>query len=370
VAGFTKARLGEASKTLAGEYYRSAAVFEREQEGMFARNWIYAGRAEHVAGAGDFVLRAVAGEELILVRGRDGAVRAFYNLCRHRGTRLCAESTGRFTGSIVCPYHAWSYGFDGALLVARHMDDSPGFDRNEYPLHEAAVHEWNGFLFVSLAAEPEPFARALPGLDARFDPWRLGDLRTVETIEYDVACNWKLVFQNYSECYHCPVIHPQLEALSAWDSGRNDLHEGPVLGGYSTLRAGATSLTAGGTSSRPPIADLAPEERERAYYYTIFPSLMLSLHADYAMIHDVRPLAVDRTHVACSWLFEPATIAMPGFDASDAVMFWDRTNRQDWAIGERTQLGIASRAYEPGPYAASEGLLAAFDRHYLGQIRV
>jgi len=368
VEAFTKARLREASKTLPAEWYCSPAVFERERERIFARSWIYAGRAEHVAGPGDFVLREVAGEELIVVRGRDGAIRALYNVCRHRGTRLCAEAAGRFAGSIVCPYHAWTYGFDGALLVARHMADSPGFDRAEYPLREAAVHEWNGFLFVSLAAEPEPFARELAALDARFDPWRLGELRTVETRGYDVACNWKLVFQNYSECYHCPVIHPQLEALSPWDSGRNDLHEGPVLGGFSTLRPGTTGLTASGTSARPPIAGLPAAERERAYYYTIFPSLMLSLHADYAMVHEVRPLAVDRTHVACSWLFETSTIAAPGFDASDAVTFWDQTNRQDWAIGERTQLGIASRAYEPGPYAASEGLLAAFDRHYLSVV--
>ncbi|MBD5657620.1 MAG: aromatic ring-hydroxylating dioxygenase subunit alpha, partial [Candidatus Eremiobacteraeota bacterium] len=193
-------------------------------------------------------------------------------------------------------------------------------------------------------------------------------LRTAHTISYDVACNWKLVFQNYSECYHCPVIHPQLEELSASDSGRNDLHEGAVLGGYSTLRRHEASLTTTGTTTRPAVGSVCGADLERVYYYSIFPSLLLGLHRDCVMAHYVRPLAVDRTRITCLWLFERATIAAAGFDPSDAVDFWDLTNRQDWAVSERTQLGVASRAYVPGPYAESEGLLAAFDRHYLAAL--
>jgi Rieske 2Fe-2S family protein len=173
------------------------------------------------------------------------------------------------------------------------------------------------------------------------------------------------VFLNYSECYHCPVVHPQLEKLSPSDSGRNDLSEGRFLGGYSVLRESAESLTTSGTRTRPAIGNVGGENLNRVYYYTIFPSMLLSLHPDYVMVHYVRPLAADRTHVVCDWLFDPKTIGDPAFDPSDAVDFWDMTNRQDWHVNELTQLGMGSRAYTPGPYANAEGLLSAFDAHYL-----
>lgn len=365
---FTRARLDEASKTLPRDAYCSIANFAAERERIFARDWICVGREEQIAEAGDYVLCDVASESLIVLRGRDAAVRAFYNVCRHRGTRLCGEPAGRFAGAIVCPYHAWTYGLDGSLVAARMMGDVAGFERDDYPLREVPVARWGGFVFVSLADHPEPFARSFDALAGRFDAWNLPGLRAARTIAYDVACNWKLIFQNYSECYHCPVIHPQLEALSDSQSGRNDLHDGPVLGGYSTLREGETSLTTSGTTARPPLGTVAGDDLTRIYYYSLFPSLLLSLHPDYAMVHYVRPLAVDRSAVVCAWLFDPATMTSPAFDPEDAVTFWDRTNRQDWAVSERTQLGVASRAYEPGPYAESEGLLAAFDRHYLGAL--
>jgi Rieske 2Fe-2S family protein len=336
---FVRARVRDGDRTLDGPWYRSEAAFARERERIFAREWICAGRLEQLEGSGDFFTVEIAGESLIVVRGADARVRAFYNVCRHRGTRLCTEPAGRFAGSLQCPYHAWTYGLDGTLLAARTMADVRGFDRGDYPLREAHVALFEGFVFVSLAYRPEPFEDAFAPLIGRFAPWNIGALRTVRSIAYDLACNWKLVFQNYSECYHCPLVHPQLEALSPSDSGQNDLSEGPFLGGYSTLRAGA-SLTCSGTSARPPLGEVAGAELQRTYYYTIFPSLLLSLHPDYVMAHYVTPLAVDRTRIVCAWMFEPATAAAPGFDSSDVVDFWDLTNRQDWKINELTHQGV------------------------------
>ena len=315
------------------------------------------------------MLAEIAGESIIVTCGADDRVRAFYNVCRHRGTRLCTQASGRFTGSIQCPYHAWTYALDGTLLAARTMADVPDFERAGYPLRQAHVATFEGFVFVSLAPQPEPFAQAFAPLAGRFARWKLGELRTARTIAYELACNWKLVFQNYSECYHCPLLHPQLDQLSPSDSGRNDLCEGPFLGGYSELRRHGGSLTTTGTSARAPLGEVGGADLDRVYYYTIFPSLLLSLHPDYAMVHYVEPVAPDRTNVTCAWLFDADAIAAPGFDPSDAVDFWDLTNRQDWAINELTQLGTGSRAYVPGPYANAEGLLAAFDRHYLQQMR-
>ena len=366
---FVKPRVTAGARTLEARFYNASDVFEQERERIFATEWVCAGRLEQLERAGDYFLTEIAGESIIVTRGKDDRVRAFFNVCRHRGTRMCTEQSGRFAGSIQCPYHAWTYALDGTLLSARTMGEVVGFDRSEYPLHEAALATFEGFVFVNLAREPEPLAQAFAPLIGRFARWRIGALRTARTIAYDVACNWKLVFQNYSECYHCPLLHPQLDDLSPSDSGRNDLTEGPFLGGYSELRRHGTSLTKTGTTARAAIGDIDGDDLSRVYYYTIFPSLLLSLHPDYVMAHYVQPAAPNRTKIVCAWLFDPAAIAAPAFDPSDAVDFWDLTNRQDWRINEQTQLGTASRAYTPGPYAAGEGLLAAFDRHYLGIVR-
>lgn len=362
---FLKPSLDRQAKTLDAESYTSPSVFERERAAIFSREWICVGRAENAAHAGDFFTAEVDRESLIVVRGRDGELRAFYNVCRHRGTKMCEGASGRFSGSIQCPYHAWTYALSGELLAARNMDDVPAFDRSEYPLHQAACEVFEGFVFVNLAPDPMPFAQAFASLSGRFAQWQIPSLRTARSISYDLRCNWKLVFLNYSECYHCPVVHPQLDRLSPSDSGRNDLFEGPFLGGYSEFRPGIDALTATGRTARAPIPGIAPENVGRVYYYTIFPSLLLSLHPDYVMVHYIRPRSPALTQVECAFLFPPETMAHTRFDPSDAVDFWDVTNRQDWHVNELTQNGLSSRAYSPGPFAHSEGLLAAFDRYYL-----
>ncbi|HEY5426817.1 MAG TPA: aromatic ring-hydroxylating dioxygenase subunit alpha [Candidatus Tumulicola sp.] len=362
---FTKPVIAAGAKTLPASWYVSPENYANERERIFARDWICVGRAESLERPGDFFTIAPAGESLIVTRDRDGSVRAFFNVCRHRGTRICQESSGHFQGSIQCSYHAWTYGLDGELKVARNMAAVPGFERADYPLKAADVALWEGFIFVNLAAEPEPFERAFAPLIGRFSKWDLPNLRARRTIEYDVACNWKLVFQNYSECYHCPLVHPQLDKLSPSDSGRNDLCEGAVLGGFSELRVRGASLTTNGQTTRPPLGTVSGEDLDRVYYYTIFPSMLLSLHPDYVMTHYVKPVGIARTHVVCEWFFDPAIMSEPHFDPRDAVDFWDLTNRQDWHVSELTQLGLQSRAYSPGPYSNAEGLLAAFDRHYL-----
>ncbi|HUA07774.1 MAG TPA: aromatic ring-hydroxylating dioxygenase subunit alpha [Candidatus Acidoferrales bacterium] len=361
---FVKARV-DGQKTLPAYWYLSPGVFAAESDRLFAREWICVGRSERLEHAGDFFLASVCDESLIVTRDQSGTVRAFFNVCRHRGTRICEPESGRFSGSIQCPYHAWTYGLDGKLKVARNMQEVPGFDVADYPLREASVGQWEGFIFVNLSPQPVDFETVFAPLIGRFAQWSIGSLRTARSIEYDLACNWKLVFQNYSECYHCPLVHPQLDKLSPSDSGRNDLCEGPFLGGYSELRKEGTSLTTSGHTSRPPVGSVGGDDLNRIYYYTLFPSMLLSLHPDYVMVHYARPVNPDRTLVTCAWLFDPQTMAKPDFDPSDAVDFWDTTNRQDWHVNELTHAGLHSRAYAPGPYANAEGLLAAFDRHYL-----
>ncbi len=352
-------------KTLEPHSYRSPDVFDLERERIFAREWICVGRTEQLQRAGDFFLAEVARESLIVVRDADEQVRAFFNVCRHRGTRMCETQSGHFTGSIQCPYHAWTYALNGRLKVARNMADVDGFSIDDYPLHEARSATWEGFIFVCLSPDAPQFESVFAPILHRFRDWHISNLRTARTIHYDLRCNWKLIFQNYSECYHCPLVHPQLDKLSPSDSGRNDLAEGPFLGGYSELRNHGASLTTTGATTRPPVGEVHGADIDRVYYYAIFPSMLLSLHKDYVMVHYANPVAADRTVVDCAWLFDPQTMSRPDFDPSDAVDFWDVTNRQDWHVNELTQKGIESRACTPGMYANAEGLLAAFDRHYV-----
>jgi Rieske 2Fe-2S family protein len=362
---FVKAALHSGAQTLPRRYYASEEVFRAETERIFYSRWTLVGRAEQIPRPGDYMLVQLINESIIVVKGRDGVVRAFFNVCRHRGTRICTEERGHFSGSIQCPYHAWTYGLDGQLLAARYMQQTKGFDKRDYPLHGVALAEWEGFLFLNLALEPEPFEHAFAPLIGKFRAWHMPELRAARRIEYDVQANWKLLVQNYSECYHCSLIHPALARLSPPTSGRNDLFKGPFLGGYMTMNDTVDSMTIDGRTARPPLGEVAGAELNRVYYYSLFPNMLLSLHPDYVMAHALWPLAVDRTHIVCEWFFDPVTMARPDFDPSDAIEFWDLTNRQDWRVCELSQLGISSIAYTPGPYAQAEGLLHAFDQEYL-----
>jgi Rieske 2Fe-2S family protein len=184
-----------------------------------------------------------------------------------------------------------------------------------------------------------------------------------------VRANWKLVFQNYSECLHCPTIHPKLATVLPYQSGANDLVEGPFLGGYMEIKAPNESATMSGRAcGRLVSAGLPADDRHRAFYYTLMPNMMLSVHPDYVNYYVVHPITPTHTVVESEWLFHPETLADPHHGIRDAVEFWDLTNRQDWDIVERSQLGIASRRYVPGPYSARESIPAAWDREYLRQM--
>ena len=367
------------SRTLPGELYSSPAIFAEEAERIFAREWVNVGRASSLERPGDYFLREIAGESLIVLRDARGVARALFNVCRHRGTRLCREESGHFSETIQCPYHAWTYVTDGRLVGAPHMQDVEGFDKGEFPLHAAAVAEWEGFLFVSIAAAPTPFAETFAPMIGRLARFNLGALAVGHRARYDVRANWKLVFQNYSECLHCPVIHPELNAVLPYTSGANDLTEGRFLGGYLEITAPNESATMSGRAcGRLVNPGMPADDRRRAYYYSLMPNFLLSIHPDYVNYYLLHPVAADRTLVESEWLFPRETLREAGEGAGgaaglgaapgnprDAIAFWEVTNRQDWDIVERSQLGISSRRYSPGPYSPRESIPAAWDREYL-----
>jgi Rieske 2Fe-2S family protein len=380
-----KQRTAAGQHTLAREYFVSEEVLLAERERIFSRSWLLAGHVSQLAEPGSCFLFELGGESVIVLRDRSaaahgsagsqepaggtaGAIRAFHNHCRHRGSRLCQEHTTLLGPAIQCPYHAWTYGLDGALRAAPNMKEVQGFDRADYPLHRVALENWEGLLFLNLAPQPAAFAASLPGLAGRFGHWRLPELRSVHRTVYEVAANWKLFFHNYSECYHCPTVHPHLNRLTPYRNTENDLDEGPVLGGPMWMSDPEGSMTMHGGRCAPPLPGLSAEERARVYYYILFPSAFLSFHPDYVLVHRAQPLAIDRTRIVCEWFFHPEAIAAPGFDPQPAIDFWDLTNRQDWELCANAYRGVVSNAWQPGPYSELESQLAAFDRQYLAAL--
>jgi Rieske 2Fe-2S family protein len=360
------------AKTLEQKYFVSPQIFAEEQEKIFSRQWLLVGHQSQIVQAGDYFTAEIAGESLMIVRDKRDAIRGFYNVCRHRGSRLIENRNGR-SQAIQCPYHAWTYALDGRLIGAPHMDDVPGFNKADYSLHAVNLALWEGFIFVNLADAPTQRGGYLSleewfaPLAGKFSRWNQPALRSAKQIEYDVRANWKLIFENYSECYHCLGVHPELSKISPHDSAENDLTEGPFLGGFMRI-ASDKSLTMSGHTCALPVGDFGDEDFRFVFYYSIFPNVLLSLHPDYVMVHQLLPQSPEQTLILCNWFFHPEAFEREDFKPEDAIEFWDMVNKQDWHVCELSQQGIASRAYEPGPYSARESIPAAWDREYLRHI--
>jgi Rieske 2Fe-2S family protein len=359
-------------RTLEREAYLSEEHFGRERERIFFREWFAVGRGEDLPEAGCYLAVEVSGESVILVRDRTGAMHGFYNVCRHRGSRLVAPEgervcghPGRFGNTIRCPYHSWTYGLAGELRHAPFLTEEDGIRKGDLGLHPIDVETWGGFVFAHLTPS-DPHRSLGDSLDAipdRLQRYPLAELRRAHRIEYDVAANWKVILENYNECYHCGPVHPELcEVIPAFKGQGGaglDWNEGIPH------REGAWTFTRSGTADRAPFPGLSEEERTRHKGELVYPNLMLSLSADHVAAFTLWPTSPGRTLIACDFLFHPDEMARPGFDPSDAVEFWDLVNRQDWEICERVQSGMSSRVWTHGYYAPMED--ASLDiRRYVG----
>src|SRR5215475_1571930 len=354
------------AKTLPQRYFVSPEIFAEEVQKIFSTNWVLVGHQSQLAESGDYFLGEVAGASLIVAKDQRSTIRAFYNVCRHRGARLCEEQHGH-AAAIQCAYHAWTYALDGRLIGAPHMDETPGFNKAEYPLKPVRLGLWEGFIFVNLTDASASLEKWFEPLAGKFSPWNLAALCPAKRIDYDVRANWKLMFQNYSECYHCLGVHPELSKISPYDSAQNDLTKGPFLGGFMRI-ASDKSLTMSGNACALPVGNFGDEDFRFVFYYSIFPNMLLSLHPDYVMVHQLEPQSPERTLIFCDWFFNPEASKRDDFNPNDAIEFWDMINKQDWHVCELSQKGISSRAYEPGPYSARESIPAAWDEYYLRQV--
>jgi glycine betaine catabolism A len=367
--GNDSTRPAELQRSLPTSWYLSEETFAREKELIFSREWLCAGREEQLPQPGDSLVLSVLGESVLVVRTKDGELKAHYNVCRHRGSRLClAEGdeeatplTGGITnaGTIRCPYHLWTYGLDGRLLSAPHLKEADGLRKEDFSLYPVGLETWGGFLFLNLSpkeasAEGRTLLKQLDAIPDRVARYPLQALRSATTITYDVSANWKVIVENYNECYHCAGVHPELcEVVPAfkeqggahldWDRGIDH-------------KDGAFTFTRSGTTNRQPFPTLDEDERTRHKGELIYPNVMLSLSPEHAATFYLWPLDSGHTRIICDFLFDPEEMARPDFDPTDAVEFWDLINRQDWAICQRVQLGMQCRVHEFGYYAPMEDL--------------
>ncbi|MEA2508778.1 MAG: glycine betaine catabolism [Actinomycetota bacterium] len=351
------APLGEA-QTLPGLAYNDPGVFEWEQDTFFESSWVCLGRSSDLPATGDHKAIRVGSETVLVVR--DGAeINAFFNVCRHRGHELLETGTCANARAIKCPYHGWVYGLDGSLKGAPRYSEIPGFDAAAFSLTPLRVQEWNGWVFVNASGDAPDFSGHAGSLDGLTKDHECGRLVTVARHDYLVEANWKIVTENYHECYHCPQIHPELCRVTSPDSGTDDPSDGAWAGGSMDLFEHAVTMSMTGESGGKILRGLDAGKSRRVYYYSLWPNLLISLHPDYVMTHRLEPLGPDRTRLECEWLFAPE-VATEGFDPSYAVDFWDVTNREDWGACESVQRGTASRAYRQGPLSMVEGTTHQF----------
>ncbi|GAB2976574.1 aromatic ring-hydroxylating dioxygenase subunit alpha [Amycolatopsis acidiphila] len=351
--------------TLPGQYYTDPAIFALEQSRIFGSRWLAVARASDVDRPGRYRTIEVGGESVLLVRGRDGGLRAFFNVCRHRGARLCTEADGEARRSLQCPYHAWTYGFDGKLVAAPNLTNMPDVDRSAYGLVPVHLREWLGYAWICLADEPPSFEETVRdavtgrlGDPAAIGSWQLDELRVGRRISYDVKANWKLIVENFMECYHCATIHPELtEVLPEFAQGYaaqyyvgHGAEFGPEIEGF----------TVDGAAGFDRLGGVDPGRDRRYYAITINPQVFLNLVPDHVIFHRMLPISAERTLVECDWLYSKEVVAS-GKDVSRSVELFHRVNQQDFDACERCQPAMSSRIYaHGGVLVPSEHHLGAF----------
>ncbi|MGH2698443.1 MAG: aromatic ring-hydroxylating oxygenase subunit alpha [Actinomycetota bacterium] len=351
------------ARTLPGAAYHSDELLAWEREHFFRTSWVCVGRADDLAEPGSQKAVEAGGTGILLIRGDDHELRAFHNTCRHRGHELlvCGASTQRKT--VQCPYHRWTYGLDGTFKGGPTMAIQPGFDKtdSDHSLRSAAVREWHGWVFINASGDAPDFDTYVGNLDELMAPYEPGRMFVGASHSYEIEANWKIIVENYHECYHCTEIHPELCAVSSPTSGEGIHPTGVWVGGTMTLRDGVETMSLDGQSGGVRIRGLYDDAAKDVGYYMLWPNVLISPHPDYVMTHRIEPRAPGRTFVECQWLFPPESNDRADFDSAFAADFWDVTNRQDWNACEAVQRGSAGPGYRQGPFSEQEVQVYEFD---------
>ncbi len=370
------AGLKRVEKTLPGRAYHDPDIYRRELANIWYGQWLYLCRADALAETGAYRTETIGDQPVLLVRDAAGTVRAFHNTCRHRGSLLCREKAGRLGGRrIVCPYHQWAYDLRGNLVRTSSLSEAPEFDRADYALYGIAVREWRGCIFVCLSDDPPAELSAFRGGGDHTENWPLAELAVGHTWRKTVACNWKVFWENFNECLHCPNVHPELSRLVPIYRRRIILpqddpdwrrHEGSAdpkhRGG---LRPDAETWSTDGKAHGPRFENLSEAEQAAGQrYYVNTPSMYIAAHVDYMRIVRILPRGPEETEIQAEWLFPRAALDDPAFDLDNVVAFGRLVLEQDGAASEMNQQGLRSRRHEAGVLMPEEHYVAAFHRWY------
>lgn len=386
-------------RSLEQPFYTDRAFFERDLERIVTKQWLFVDHVTKIPNPGDYLLYAIASESIVVVRGRDKQVRAFFNVCRHRGSRICLEQEGQ-ARTLTCPYHGWVYDLEGKLIHAKTMPD--GFDKADWPLHACQVRIWEGMIFINLARAGDPDVVDFGIIERDFGPYmrpyRLDKAKIVARKIYPTDGNWKLAVENFRECYHCAPAHPEYTMVNAyvkageetidayqpvrdawaklWEAkghatGRIDSDETDPRQPYGCfrqpIREGFMTLSQDGKPVAPLMGDL--KEFDRGETLLMFgPLFYVYLANDHATLFRFTPISPTHTEVLLIWLVRDDAVEGKDYDVDRIVWMWDVTTVEDTKIIGDNQLGVYSRRYGPGPYSARERGPIGFVNWYLSRV--
>lgn len=376
--------------SLQRDFYNDPDIFDREIERLFLKSWLYVGHVSQIPTVGDYFLFEMAGESVIIVRGKEGPC-ALLNVCRHRGSRVCLEPAGH-ERMLVCPYHGWSYQLDGTLRGA--SQTGKDFDRSRYGLKRVETRIFDGLIFINFDSNPVAFDPVETDLADAMRPYGLERAKVAHRENYPISANWKLTVENYSECHHCRTAHPEyskghslaypeeqtkdLEARMLERAGRAGMsREGiwrpasssrgvgidriywrhPLLEGYLTGSRDGKPLA-------PLLGDLTAFDGGAADIQ-IGPVTFFLAYSDHVVAYRFTPRAVDRTDCEVSWLVRADTVEGEDYRLEDLTWLWHVTTLADKKIIQDNQAGVNSRFYEPGPYSTMEDMTRHFTEWYL-----
>lgn len=383
------------------KFYSDDAVFEADMDRVVGRKWLVAGHVDRVRNKGDYFLFKVGNESIIIVRSDAATVNAFYNVCRHRGSLICTKPQGH-VARLTCGYHAWSYGLDGALLAARLMPED--FSKQDNGLNRCHVRVFHGFIFINLAdGEPVDFDAAFGDLAPYLDFHGFADAKIAYSQSYPTTANWKLIVENFVECYHCAPSHPEFcsmhppEALIAFGAGPSSgpaeavekylptvkawearaaalgrpigtVDDGPASSHLRlllqrTIREGFETETQDGKPASS-LMGKRPAFDQGRMYLSFSPFTQLVATNDFAVLFLFTPRSTMETDVDLYWLVDGKATDV---DVKRMIWGWDETTKQDKEITENNQAGILSKHYKPGRYSEHERRVVTFQQWYLAQ---
>ena len=385
------------------EFYTSEAVFAADMDRVIGRKWLVAGHVSRVPNKGDYFLYKVGVEQIIVIRENKDSVRAFFNVCRHRGSTLCSEQSGNVP-RLICPYHAWTFGLDGRLLAARLMPDD--FNKGENGLHACHVRVLHGLIFINLSEdEPDDFDATFGDMAPILEYHGLADARIAYAGSYPTDANWKLVVENFFECYHCVPSHPEFcsihaaesivavgagpssgpadavasfaPKLKAWEEhaaslGRpiGNIDEPPTSSHLRLMmqrmnKPGWAAETQDGTAPAPLMGNrTAPDGGRMHLSFSPFTQLVADDH--FVILFQFTPRSALRSDVEMIWLVDGCA-SEADVDIANMIWGYHATTTQDKVITEANQTGIMSSRYRPGRYSDQEGSVIKFQQWYLNQ---